>query len=76
MEEDMRTTTLKKQLIQDIETLPEVKIREVMNFVDYLKLKEDEWFIAYVNKRGESAKTAKKSGKKFISLEELQTEYT
>ena len=72
----MRTTTLKKQLIQDIETLPEVKVREVMNFVDYLKLKEDEWFIAYVNKRSRSAKTSKKSGKKFISLEQLQTEYT
>jgi hypothetical protein len=71
----MRTTTLKRQLIQDIETLSEVKIREVMDFVDFLKIKEDEWFITYVNKRGESAKAARKAGKKFIKLEELQAEY-
>jgi hypothetical protein len=76
MEENMRTTTLKRQLIQDIEALSEVKIREIIDFVDYLKIKEDEWFIAYVNKRGESAKTAKKAGKKFIRLEKLQAEYT
>jgi hypothetical protein len=71
----MRTTTLKKQLIQDIETLSEVKVREVMDFVDYLKIKEDKWFITYVNKRGESAKNARRAGRKFIILEELQAEY-
>ena len=62
----MGTTTLKRQLIQNIETLSEVKVREVMDFVDYLKIKEDKWFVTYVNKRGESAKSARRAGRKII----------
>jgi len=30
---------------------PKKKVREVMDFIGYLKLKEDEWFIEFVNKR-------------------------
>jgi hypothetical protein len=55
--------------------LPEKKIKEVIDFVNYLTLKEDAWFIAFVNKRGALAKAEKKAGKKFTRLEELQKKY-
>ena len=64
--------SLKKNLLSSIEDLPEKKIKEVIDFVNYLKLKEDDWFIAFVNKRGAMAKADKKAGKKFSTLEELQ----
>jgi hypothetical protein len=58
---------LKKRLIQDIEALSETKVKEVMDFVDYLRLKEDEWYIAYVNKRTEAAKIARRQGKRTLT---------
>jgi hypothetical protein len=67
--------SLKQKLINDIQDLPEKKIKEVFDFVEYLKLKEDEWFIRYVNQRGREAGEDRKAGKKFISLAELQKEY-
>jgi hypothetical protein len=67
--------SLKQKLINDIQDLPEKKIKEVFDFVEYLKLKEDEWFIRYVNHRGLEAGEDRKAGKKFISLAELQKEY-
>lgn len=36
----MPETSSKKKLIADIETLPEKRVKEVMDFVGYLKLKE------------------------------------
>lgn len=56
----MPETSLKKKLIRDIETLPEKKVKEVVNFIEYLKLREDAWFIDFVNKRGRLAKVEKK----------------
>ncbi len=67
--------SLKQKLIDDIQDLPEKKIKEVFDFVEYLKIKEDEWFIRYVNQRGRGASEDRKAGKKFISLAELQKEY-
>jgi hypothetical protein len=67
--------SLKQRLMDDIRGLPEGKVKEVIDFVEYLKLKEDEWFIRYVNRRGEGAKGDKEAGKKFISLKELQKDY-
>ncbi len=66
---------LKEKLIEDIETLPERRVKEVIEFIEYLKVKEDDWFINYINKRGRMAKAEKKAGKKFTKLEELQREY-
>ncbi len=43
--------SLKDKLIAEIDDLSEKKVREVMDFIGYLKLKEDEWFIEFVNKR-------------------------
>jgi hypothetical protein len=70
----MPETSLKEKLIEDIETLPERRVKEVIEFVEYLKVKEDDWFINYVNKRGRMAKAEKKAGKKFTKLEDLQRE--
>jgi hypothetical protein len=67
--------SLKQKLINDIQNLPEKKIKEVFDFVEYLNLKEDEWFVRYVNQRGRKAGEDRKVGKKFISLAELQKEY-
>ncbi|MEC4685105.1 MAG: hypothetical protein VST71_05160 [Nitrospirota bacterium] len=71
----MPVTSLKDKLIAEIDDLPEKKVREVMDFIGYLKLKEDEWFIDFVNKRGGLAKAERKAGKKLTKLEELQKEY-
>jgi len=71
----MSGASLKEKLIKDIVTLPEKKVKEVIDFVEYLKLKEDDWFIKYVNQRGRSAKAEKIAGKKFTKLEDLQREY-
>jgi hypothetical protein len=65
---------LKEKLIEDIEDLPRYKMKEVIDFVSYLKLKEDEWFIDYVNRRGRLAKIKRKAGRKFTKLEDLQGE--
>lgn len=70
----MPGASLKKKLIADIETLPEKKVKEVIDYIGYLKLKEDDWFIDFVNKRGRLAKTEKRASRKFAKLEELQEE--
>jgi len=55
--------------------LPENKVKEVIDFIEYLRLKEDVWFINYVNQRGKLAKAEKIAGKKFTKLDDLQKEY-
>ncbi len=72
---DMGSAILKKRLIEDIGTLSEKTVREVADFVGYLKLREDRWFIDYADKRAAEAKEQKKAGKKFIRLEDLQKEH-
>jgi hypothetical protein len=71
----MPGASLKEKLIEDIVTLPEKRVKEVIDFIEFLKLKEDDWFIKYVNQRSRLAKAGKKAGKKFIKLEALQREY-
>ncbi len=71
----MPVSGLKDKLIEDIEDLSDKKVKEVIDFVNYLKLKEDDWFIEFVNKRGAMAASDKKAGKRFSKLEELQKEY-
>lgn len=71
----MPVTVIKEKLIEDIETLPEKRLKEVIDFVEYIKFKEDDWFINLVNQRGRSAKTEKKAGKRLTQLKELQKQY-
>jgi hypothetical protein len=71
----VRNTALKEELIKEIEEMPAERVREVVNFVNYLSLKEDTWFIDFVNKRTRLAVADRKAGKRFTTLKELQKEY-
>ena len=75
MEKSMSKTNLKEYLMENIEDLPEKQVKEVIDFISYLKIKEDKWFIDFVNKRGMSAESERKAGKTFRKLEDLQKEY-
>ncbi len=64
------------ELIMDnIQVLPDRDKKEVLNFIEYLKIKEDQSFIDYVNRRTEKAVEDREKGTKFSSLGELQNEY-
>ena len=71
----MATAQMRKKVIEAIEDLPEKKVQEVLNFVGYLKIREDDQFIQFVNKRGKEAKAEKKAGNKLVRLEDLQRAY-
>ncbi len=71
----MATALMRKKVIDAIEDLPEKKVQEVLDFVGYLKIREDDWFIQFVNKRGKEAKAEKKAGNKLVRLEDLQKTY-
>jgi hypothetical protein len=71
----MATAQMQKKVIEAIEDLPEKKVQEVLDFVGYLKIREDDWFIRFVNKRGKEAKAEKKAAKKLTKLEDLQGAY-
>ena len=66
---------LNELILQNIEELPDKDKREVLNFIEYLRIKEDQNFIEYVNERTRQALAAKKGGRQFTSLEELQSRY-
>ncbi len=63
------------ELRTKLKKLPEEKKSELFKFIDYLYLHEDSSFIEYINERTRQAVQAKKNGKHFTSLEELQREY-
>ena len=64
----------KKNLLESLDSLSEREFREALTFIEFLKLRQEQWFISYVNQRTEEALLAKKAGKKFSTLEELQRE--
>ena len=64
------------ELIMDnIQVLPDRDKQEVLNFIEYLKIKESQSFIDYVNRRSEQVVEDRRRGAKFSSLNELQSEY-
>ena len=67
---------LNELIIRGIQGLSEKEKREVLNFIEFLRIREEKSFIEYVNKRTKEAIEAKKRGEHFPSLEELQREYT
>jgi len=71
----MTKAALKEKLIREIEEMPSEKVKEVINFIHYLTIKEDDWFIDLVNKRSRMAEVDRNSGKSFTTLNELQKEY-
>jgi hypothetical protein len=66
---------LNQQISAQVKDLPEKEKREVLKFIEYLKIREDRLFLEYVNARSQAAVDAKKRGEHFSSLEELQQEY-
>ena len=70
-----RVAKLNELILKNIQELPEREKKEVLNFIEYLRIKEDHSFIEYVNDRTREAIEAKRCGKGFISLEELQRDY-
>ena len=48
---------------------------EVLNYIGFMKIKEREDVIEYINMRAKEAVDSKKRGKVFSSLKELQKEY-
>ena len=61
-------------LLENINSLSEKELDEVLTFVEFLKLREERWFIDYVNERTSETLQAKEAGEKFVTLEELQRE--
>ncbi len=66
---------LNEELAINIKRLQKKQKREVLKFIEYLRTRENSSFIEYINDRTMQAVEAKKSGKHFTSLEELQREY-
>ena len=67
--------TIVESKFKNVEGLSEKEKKEVLHFIEYLKIKEDRAFIDYVNLRTKEAATARRRGEKFVSLEEMQSEY-
>ncbi len=70
-----KASVLSQQISDQVKNLPEKEKREVLNFIEYLKIREDRLFIDYVNARSNAVVNAKERGEHFSSLEELQQEY-
>ena len=71
----LQATKFDELIVNGIRELSNREKEDVLNFIEFLKVKEDKLFIEYVNMRTQEAIKAKKKGKTFYSLEELQREY-
>ena len=70
-----KTAQLNEIILRNVQDLSEKEKREVLNFIEYMRIKEESSFIEYVNERTRAAIEAKERGEKFISLEALQREH-
>jgi hypothetical protein len=70
-----RKTEMDGLILDRIRNLPEKDKKEILDFIEFLKIREDRFFIEYVNRRTEAAINAKKRGERFTSLQELQKQY-
>ncbi len=68
-------SALNEQIFERVEALPEKEKREVLDFIEFLRIREDRTFIEYVNARTQAAIQARQRGEHFTSLDELQQEY-
>ena len=62
-------------IIEKLIHLPDNEKKEILNFIEYMQIKQDRSFIDYVNERSKKAISAIAAGEKFTSLKELQAEY-
>ena len=70
-----KTAQLNEIILRNVQDLSEKEKREVLNFIEYMRIKEESSFIEYVNERTRAAIEAKERAEKFISMEELQREH-
>jgi hypothetical protein len=59
----MVAAEVKKKIVFELDNLPQKSILEVFDFIEFLKLREDQWFINFVNQRTRAALEAKKRGR-------------
>jgi hypothetical protein len=71
----VRGDELEMLILRSIQELEDKHKREILDFIEFLKIREDRSFIEYVNRRTEEAMDARKRGDQFTSLQELQQEY-
>jgi hypothetical protein len=64
-----------KIIFEKVSKLPDKKKREVLSFIEFLQIKQEQEFVEYVNEIASKAFKDKQEGKKFLSLNELQAEY-
>lgn len=72
----MGISVLHERIYEVVEQLSDEQLQEVLLFMEFLNTREDEDFVKYVNQRTQEALDARGSGKKFHSLEELQSEFS
>ena len=66
---------VRERVVESLQDLSSEQVKEVLNFMEFLRIKENQEFIEYVNQRTRSAMEAKKKGQYFSTLEELKREY-
>ena len=64
-----------KIIIEKLIDLPTEEKKEVLNFIEFMQIKQDRSFIGYVNERSKKAIKDMDGGEKLFSLKELQAEY-
>jgi hypothetical protein len=69
------TGEMDRLISERIRDLPETHKRKILEYIEFLKIREDRSFIEYVNSRTRETIEARKRGEKFTSLQELQKEY-
>ncbi|MEA3361553.1 MAG: hypothetical protein U9R17_19390 [Thermodesulfobacteriota bacterium] len=62
-------------IVYGIRELSSREKEEVLNYIEFMKIKEKRDVIEYINMRAKEAIDSKKKGKVFSSLQELQKEY-
>ena len=64
-----------KIIIEKLTDLPADDKKEVLNFIEFMQIKQDRSFIDYVNERSKKAIKDMEGRKKLISQKELQAAY-
>jgi hypothetical protein len=64
-----------KIIIEKLINLPPDEKKEVLNFIEFMQIKQDRSFVDYVNERSKKAIKDMEKGDNLISLKELQAEY-
>jgi hypothetical protein len=66
---------VEEQVLEGLKELDEDAKRQVLEFIEFLRVREDPAFIQYVNYRTKDAMAARARGERFLSLEDLRKQY-